>query len=395
MKIAGIIAEYDPFHKGHAHHIAATRAAGATHIVAIISGSFTQRGEPASMTKWQRTEMALSGGVDLVIELPLPWAMAPAERFAEGGVSLLAALGCVDTLSFGSERGDITALEELAETIDSPEHRRLLLHYLGNGLSYAAARQAAVQEQLGDEAAALLSGANNTLGVEYIRAIRRLHASLSLFTIPRLGAAHNAGAVAETASASHLRRLIREGKAEEAFCYMPEAAAAIAQKALVANYSPADAGRLHSAVLAKLRSMSTEELAALPYLSEGLENRLAKAIATTGNLPELLEAVGTRRYPTARLRRIVWAALLGLPAHLPYRLPPYIRLLGLNDRGKEILATAQPALPILSAARQVNTLSKEAQALFRLECRASDLHALTLPTPLPCGTDMTTKMVRG
>lgn len=393
MKIAGIIAEYDPFHSGHAYHIKATRAMGATHIAVVISGSFTQRGEPAMLPKWQRAEMALAGGADLVLELPLPWSMAPAERFAEGGVAILSALGCVSVLSFGSECGDIQQLSSVAAALDTDNHRRLLKKSMQAGLSYAAARQAAIETELGSDMAMLLGSANNTLGIEYIRAIRRLHTNIEPCTVQRIGAQHNAVAAAETASASHLRKLIRANMVAQATRYMPDSAADLLQKALKSGCAPADPSRLHTALLAKLRSMSASEIAALPYLSEGLENRLHREIINAGTVEELLSSINTRRYPAARLRRILWASLLGLPAKPPCPTPPYIRLLGMNERGRQILSAASPTLPIISNARQMKRLFEDAQMIFRMERRAGDLHALTLPTPLPCGTDLTTRLI--
>lgn len=393
MKIAGIIAEYDPFHNGHAYHIAATRAMGATHVAAVISGAFTQRGEPAMMTKWHRARMALEGGADLVLELPLPWAMAPAEMFAAGGVAVLNALGCISVLSFGSECGDAAALQRLAEATDTPAHQTALRQQLNTGLSYAAARQKAVRLSSGEADAALLAGPNNTLGVEYIRAARRQNAMWEFFTVSRQGAEHHAQTPCGTASAGTLRRAIREGRMEDVTAYIPPSTAAILAEALAAGTTPADPSRLHTALLAHLRGLSPEAWKALPYVSEGLENRLYRAARTADSVDALLEQLKTRRYSPARLRRILWAALLGIPADLPRQRPPYIRLLGFNARGREILAAARPSLPMVSSARQVSRLPEDARAVFALEQRASDVAALALPRPLPCGTDLTTKLL--
>lgn len=394
MRAAGIIAEYDPFHNGHARHIAAVRAAGCTHVAVVLSGAFTQRGEPALLPKWQRAEMALACGADLVLELPVPWAMAPAELFAGGGVAMLRALGCISVLSFGSECGDAGRLQAVAQALDSPAHRVALRQALRTGLPYAAARQAAVAGQLGDQEAALLASPNNTLGIEYLRAITRQQAPFSVLTIPRQGAGHGQPASDGIASAGWLRSRIRAGETAAAVACMPAPAAAILQQALAAGQTPADPTRLETAMLARLRTLSPPELAALPYLSEGLEHRLTRAVRSAGSLPELLTALRTRRYPEARLRRILWSALLGIPPELPHRLPPYIRLLGLNARGQELLAAAHPTLPLLSGARQLRTLPPQAQQVFALEQRASDLYALTLPRPQPCGTDLTTRLLR-
>lgn len=394
MRVAGIIAEYDPFHNGHQCHVDSVRQDGATHVVAVISGSFTQRGEPALLTKFQRAEMALHGGVDLVLELPLPFAMASAERFATGGIATLQALGCVDTLSFGSECGDVEALRALAALTDSPEYATALKDALTTGIPYAAARQQATTVCKVDQLATLLEGPNNTLGLEYIRAANRLSATMSFHTLKRVGAAHNASeATAHIASASLLRRMIRDGDIDEAAAYMPTESAAILRSAIGTKLAPSDSRRLESAILARLRSMSAEDFAALPYLSEGLENRLYEASRTARSYDALLDALKTRRYPMARLRRIVWAALLGMPSEQTYPMPLYIRVLGMNARGREILAAATPTLPVISRAAQIRSLPSAAQELFALECRATDLHALTLPNPPACATDLSQKLI--
>ncbi len=394
MLITGIIAEYDPFHNGHAAHIAAARTAGATHIVTTISGSFTQRGEPAALTKWARARMALAGGADLVLETPLPFAMAPAEIFATGGVGTLHALGCVDTLSFGSECGDIHTLTELARLIDDADCQARLKQTMQDGIPYAAALQTAVAATYGEELAALLEQANNTLGIEYIRAAARLGASLSFHTVPRIGAAHNASApTADIASASLLRQYLREGRLDEAARYMPAACAEILRTEMTEGRAPADPHRLEYTLLARLRTMTAADMAALPYLSEGLENRLYHAVQTADSYDTLLDTLKTKRYPVARLRRILWASLCGIPAAMPYGHPPYIRVLAMNTRGKEILAAARPTLPIISQHRHIDELSPAAKEIWDIERRGSDLYALTLPHPLPCGTDLTTKLI--
>ncbi len=393
MHIAGIIAEYDPFHSGHKAHIDSVRESGATHVAAVISGSFTQRGEPALLTKFDRAQMALACGADLVLENPLPFAMAPAERFALGGVGVLHAIGCVDTLSFGSECGDTAALQALAALIDTSAYAEALKDTLATGIPYAAARQQAAETCKADNLATLLENPNNTLGLEYIRAATKIGADFRLHTLKRVGAAHNTDEIRDNiASASHLRGLIREGRADEAAACMPSGTAKILEDAIAAGHIATRTDVLEHALLARLRAMMLADFTKLPYLSEGLENRLYQASRTAASYNELLEAVKTRRYPAARLRRVLWAALLGLPSEDTYPTPPYIRVLAMNERGREILSAAAPTLPILSRTAQVRELSAEAQALFMLECRATDLHALALASPLPCGTDHTNKI---
>ena len=397
MRIAGIIAEYDPFHNGHAAHIATTKTTNggnATHIVAVISGNFTQRGEPALLSKFRRTEMALNCGADLVIELPLPWAMAPAEHFALGAVSLLHALGCVNMLSFGSECGDTTILKTLATLSNHPLYQDALKKALSQGLSYAAAGQQAAEELVGKEKAAVLASPNNTLGIEYIRAMEAQGANWELFTLQRQGVLHGEMVAKDAfASASMLRQMVRDDNLSILDAYMPEPSVSILHNAYVQGEISTKTERLEHALMAKLRCMSATDFSKLPWVSEGLENRLHRASHTATDITALLHAVKTRRYPMARLRRVLWAALLGLTAQDIQGPPPYIRILGMTDKGREILSLSSPTLPILSRASQIDALDKRAQRIFELERKATDIHALSMEKPLPCGTDYTTKLI--
>lgn len=396
MRIAGIIAEYDPFHKGHAAHIAATKAGDggkATHVVAVISGNFTQRGEPALLSKFTRAEMALAAGADLVLELPLPWAMAPAENFAAGGVAILKALGCVNLISFGSECGDMNILKTLATLSETPAYQSALRSFLASGLPYAAASQAAATSIVGETAAAALSSPNNTLGLEYLRAVSRQEVNFEAFTLLRQGALHNENAPNQGfASASLLRSLVLEGKIDQAAEFMPNETAVLLKNAIAAGDAPADKTILQNTVPALLRRMTPEQFTALPWLSEGLENRLYSVSRTATNYNDILEQLKTRRYPMARLRRVIWSAVLGMTGEDTTGLPPYIRVLGMNARGREILSVAKPTLPILTRTAQLDELNDRCRRVFEIECTATDLHALTRSTPAPCGTDYTYKL---
>ena len=397
MRIAGIIAEYDPFHNGHAAHIANTRAengGNATHIVAVISGNFTQRGEPALLSKYKRAEMALACGADLVLELPLPWAMAPAENFAAVGVAVLNALGCVDMLSFGSECGDVLSLKRLADLSSDPLYRSAIKAELENGIPYAAAGQAAATKIVGEPIAAHLASPNNTLGIEYLRAMTAQGAKWEVFTLQRQGALHNEMVAKDAfASATMLREMVRENNMCLLDAYMPEASVSILQSAHADGETTTQTVRLENALMAHLRRLSLEEYSRLPWLSEGLENRLYRESRTATDYHALLDTIKTRRYPMARLRRVLWASLIGLTNTDTTGLPPYIRVLGMNERGREILATASPTLPLVTRTAQVANLDERAKRIFALECAATDLHALAMEKQLPCGTDHTTKLI--
>ena len=332
VKIAVIIAEYNPFHNGHAYHIEQTRAAGATHIAVVMSGSFVQRGEPAFLPKRVRAKAALLGGADLVLELPAAFACAPAERFAQGAVALAQGLGCAAMLSFGSENGSTAALEQVVQALAHPQLGAALEPFLAQGMPFAAARGQALRRLGLAEAAQVLENPNDTLAVEYLRALQAQGGSLELLAVRRQGVGHHGGSSGGFASASYLRSLPKQQALGQ---WVPKAAAELYQQAWEQGQH-IDPVRLDSAVLAVLRSLPRERFAALPDLSEGLEHRLYTAVRQACSLEEIAALAKSRRYAHARLRRLVYSAFLGLP-QTP-ALPPYLRLLGANPKGQEILA---------------------------------------------------------
>lgn len=376
METAGIVAEYNPFHRGHAWHIAETRRrlGGDAPVVCVMSGHWVQRGECALADKWLRAALALDRGADLVVELPTPWAMASAEPFARGAVSLLAATGVVDVLSFGSETGELAPLEAAAAALDAPEYPEKLRAALGRGLSFPAARQEAA-------GAACLSAPNNNLGVEYLRSIRALGSTIRPLTVPRQGVGHDGPAAGGFASASELRRLLRAGRGEEAAPY------------LTAPWSGelADMQHIERAVLARLRTMGEGDWAALPDGggAEGLPSRLAKAAREAVSLEDFYTRAKTRRYPHARLRRLALAAFLDLRAAERPAAPPYVRVLGLGGRGRALLRKMKDTcpLPVIVKPAQARELDGPALALFQAEARYTDLYGLCFPAPRPCGAE--------
>ena len=390
MKIAGIIAEYNPFHRGHACHIAQTRVQGATHIAAVMSGNFVQRAEPAIAQKHLRTRAALAGGVDLVLEQPLPWALSGAQGFARGAAALLDALGCVDVLSFGSESGDLAGICLASELLDSPKLPELLRPLLESGLPFAKARETAIAQLAGRGAADLLCSPNDTLAVEYVNALRRIGSKIEPLAIARKGAQHDsAQGEAGFYSASQIREIMRVGGDWTAL--LPPECIPIYQNA----NCPSQPQKLETAILARMRSVTAQELAAAPDISEGIENRLLAAARQAITLEELLQLAKTKRYSHARLRRIVWSVFLGLCNTYKNEAPPYLRVLGMTPRGREILRSARKtaALPIVMKIADVSVLDDKAQQIFALECRAADLFGLCLPQVLPCGGEYTENVV--
>ncbi len=397
MKIAGIVAEYNPFHNGHAYHIAATKAAGSTHIVAVMGGLFLQRGAPALLDKKYRVEAALHHGVDLVVELPLPYAMAVSERFAFGAVATLAALGCVDMLSFGSEAGDIAPLAQAVKWIEDPRVTARLQSYLGKGVTFAAARQKAVEAVAGSAIGKLLESPNNILGIEYMRKLAALNTPIQPFTLRRQGAGHDAPLGAHPfASASAIRALVEAGDIAAALALVPPAMADALQKAMQRGEAPILLKRVELAVLSSLRRLSPEELARLPDLSEGLEHKLYTAIRKATTLEELYVLCKSKRYPLARLRRLVLSAFLGVDGALCRRLPPYIRVLGVGPGGAQVLAEAKKnaVLPLSHSLAKLEALGGDAALFAKLEASAADQYALMQPVASVCGGEYTRRMVK-
>ncbi len=391
MKVGGIVAEYNPFHHGHAYLVEQMRSAGVTHVVAVMSGNFVQRGDAAICDKQARCEMALEGGVDLVLELPLPYAVATAQRFALGAVGTLAALGGVDELCFGSESGDVKALSEVASVLESEAVTSRMRELLDSGEPFAGARQAAVSAV--GARSEVLRDPNDTLAVEYIRAITQLGADMTPRAICRKGAAHDGQAVDGIASASVIRQAIIGGDISRVKEWMPSAAFDILQREIEQGRCPADLSRLDAALLVALRKASAQKLADLPDISEGLENRLFRASREFGSVEQILSAVKSKRYTHARLRRILLYALLGLTREVYDTPPQYIRLLGMNSRGRELLSNCKPTLPILARAKDSQQLNDRGAAIFALECAADDLYGLTLPKAQACGTTLTNGII--
>lgn len=388
MKAVGVVAEYNPFHNGHARHLSETKCSlsSDTPVVCVMSGSWVQRGECALTDKWTRVSMALRGGADLVLELPLPWAISSAEWFARGAVATLKATGVVGMLSFGSESGRSGDLCRIAEALDSPEYQKALRAELDKGISFAEARQRAVARMVGKEAA-LLEGPNDSLGVEYIRAAGK---DLAVTVVPRQGTGHDSLTPGrEFASATYLRELTRQGREAELSGWMAKEDAALLKNTGIARME-----QIERAVLARLRQMDETDFAALPDsgAAEGLPARLCRAAEQAGSLEEFYALAKTKRYAHSRIRRLALWAFLGLTeADRPDR-PAYLRVLGFNSRGQEVLREMKTAaaLPILTKPAHSKALSYEAQKLFALECRGTDLFGLCFDTPKPKGLDFTT-----
>lgn len=390
MGAAGIIVEYNPLHSGHLRLLEAGRAALGpdTAMVCVMSGNFVQRGDFALLRKHARARAAVESGADLVLELPLPWAVSSAEGFAAGGVQALAATGVVEHLLFGSECGDVSALERVAAALLAPSFRDRLREVLPGAVSFAAARQRALTGLLPEEDAALLESPNNILGIEYCKAILHRHAALTPLALPRLGAAHGGGAGAHAgtpmASASFLRGLPQPDWEP----FVPARAAELYGRA-AADGLLLDGARLETAVLALLRMQDPADFAQVRGVSEGLENRLTAAVREADSLDDLYTRLKTKRYPHARLRRLVLDAALGFPAELP--MPPYLHVLG--ARKAALPRLKQASLPAATALADLARTGPEAAKISRLHNKAVDFSSLCREKIQPMGLAFTAKPV--
>lgn len=377
MPVVGIIAEYNPFHLGHQYQIQALRGLLGEDcgVVAVMSGNFVQRGDFALFPKYARAAAAVGCGADLVVELPTAYAMAGAETFAQGGVSLLAMAGVVTHLGFGSECGRLSQLEQLADCLDSEAYQAGLRRFLNEGMTFAAAREAAVRGILGGMADCL-GQPNNNLGVEYLRAIRRTGAGLEPVTVRRVGAAHDSEGDETSASASAIRRRVLAGEPWKHL--VPPAAAAVLEEAAARGLGPASAQRCGRGILAVLRRMEKEEFCRYDGGGEGLYSRFYDAVRRAADLEELFSLVKTKRYPLARIRRMAMAAYLRLAP--PPERPPYLRVLAANERGRALLREMKRlGTPVLTKPADAGQLGPEAERLLEEERRYTDLYLLACP----------------
>ena len=388
MKIAGVIAEYNPFHSGHEWHLAETRRrTGCDFVVVCMAGSYVQRGEAACLSKWARAEAALRCGADAVFELPALFAVRSADAFARGGVGVLDGLG-VDALSFGCETTRLQTIEALAELREhEPEALSdAVRRGLAEGKSHARARGEAVAAMLGMEPEAL-NAPNLVLAAEYVRQLRRRSSAMEIAVVPRAGDYHDADVRAPFASATAVRAALAEGRKEEALAAVPEAAREILSRA----------GSMHAPddlLLWRLRQTSEAELSALPGVAEGLERRILRCASGASTREELLDALKCKRYTRARLSRILACALLGLTNALAERHPEpeYARLMGMRRDARPLLSELKrrAKLPIVS-----DPVRLQSDECFRLECRATDLRALQCddPSERRAGQELTRKFV--
>ena len=381
--VCGIIAEYNPFHNGHKYQLDLIKKSFDS-IVIIMSGSFTQRGDTAITDKWSRAKSALLSGADLVIELPTVYAMNTAERFAFGGISLLESLGIIDAVSFGSECGDITALENAAEVLicETAEEKEKMMSLLKSGSSYASARETAFSKKIPSQ---ILSSPNNILAVEYIKHLKLLKSSIKPVTHRRMG---NNYLSAELDSPLSSATAIRANyNSNEIKFQMPENVYDIFK-----NSPKHFLSNLDTAAISFIRSQGAEALSHSLECVEGIENRIYNAAKKSSTLAEIEDICCTKRYTRAKIRRIILSSMLSITSDMSYIKPDYARILGASDKGRQLISRIKEisGLTLITKAADYRGQS----VLFEKDCLSTDIWSLSSCDDYkPAGLDFTTSPV--
>ena len=363
-KVLGIIGEYNPFHNGHLYHLEQSKQlTGSTYTVAIMSGNFTQRGSTSLIDKWSKTEAAIQSGIDLVIELPVLYATSSAENFADGAIKLLNSLKVVDYVSFGAETSDIEILNRFADILyhEPKQYKTMLSHELNKGLSFPKARENALLMYLNDirKYANILSSPNNILGIEYLKALKRQKSNIKPVSITRYEAGYNDITYSgNIASSTSIRNIIKNGGFDILRRLLPPSSYRILIENLKQGHIVPDLSAFEKQIIYNLRKMDISEIAELPDVSEGLEFSIKKAANSCNTLTEFLNIIKSKRYTMTRIQRILLYSLLGITKKdmaISKKVTSYIRVLGLNNRGKFLIseiAKANPKLEIITSVKR-------------------------------------------
>ncbi len=406
-KVLGVICEYNPFHNGHLYHLEQSKKmTGSNYTVAIMSGNFTQRGSTAIIDKWSRAEAALKSGVDLVIELPVLYATSSAENFADGAIHILDSLKVVDYLSFGAETSEIEILDKIADILyrEPKAYKNILSHELKKGLSFPKARENALRMYLSDikKYANILSSPNNILGIEYIKALKKYKSNIIPISIARFEAGYNdINYSGNIASATAIRNIIKNGGFEILRKLLPSSSFGILMDNVKQGHVIPDLSVFERQIIYNLRKMSTDEIAELPDVTEGLEFSIKKAANACNTIQEFLNIIKSKRYTATRIQRILLYSLLGITKKdmaLSKKVNPYVRVLGLNNRGKFLIseiAKANPKLEIITSVKRFanQSTNKNLKLLLDKDIFATNVYSIGYTFDSCNNLDFTKKIV--
>lgn len=406
-QVLGIIGEYNPFHNGHLYHIAKSKEeTGAKYVVCVISGNFVQRGNTSIINKWAKAKMALTNGADLVIELPTIYSISSAENFAEGAIKILNSLKVVDTLSFGMETKDISILNNIANVLYSEpkEYITMLTHELQKGNSFPKARENALMMYLNDikKYANVLSGSNNILGIEYLKALKRTKSDIVPIGIKREKVLYNDEyMVDEFASATAIRKMLITRQFDDVRNAMPKSSYKILGEELKQGHYVIDLSKFEKEILYILRKMTIEQIKNLPDVTEGLEVSIKSAVESCNKLDDLINIIKSKRFTQTRIQRILLYALLGIDKkqmEIARKINPYIRVLGLNNKGKELLSEIVKSNPkiniVTSVKRYMDSVNnKNLKEMLQTDIFATNIYTLGYEADSWANLDYTNKII--
>ena len=403
-KVLAIICEYNPFHNGHLYQLKESiKLVDPDFVVCIMSGNFVERGNTALINKWARTEMALSSGVDMVIELPTIYSISSAENFAAGAIKILNSLNCQTYLSFGSECGDLKTLKKFAEVLvkEPAEYKTMLNHELSKGLSFPKARENALLLYINDirNSANILSGSNNILAIEYLKQIINTNSKVVPITIKRVGSDYNSTTISNNiASATGIREMLLQKKSVKNL--MPKEAYNILKEELQNGRFVLDVSQFEKQIIYKLRCMSLEQIANLPDVSEGLEYKIKEAANTCNTLEALTSIIKSKRYTLTRIKRILLYALLDITKQDyqdSLKINPYIRVLGISDNGKLLLSniSKQKKLNVITSVKQFLDKNKNntLKTMLEKDIFATNIYTLEYKKNPEANLDYTKKII--
>lgn len=397
MKIVGLITEYNPFHNGHLYHLnESKKITNSEYSVAVMSGNFLQRGEPALVDKWTRAKMAIDNGVDLVIELPVIYACQSAEFFSFGAIKILDSLGIIDSVCFGSELGDIEKLDYIAEILNNEpdDYKEKLKLNLSLGYSYPKAREHALTDYIKQSdsldlpvVSSIVSNPNNILSIEYLKSIKKIGSKIKPFTLKRKQSHyHDKNLTGVISSASAIREhLIKNPILDNIKHTLPS----FTYKYLESFYNEHKGfntlDNFSQVLLYLLRNITSESLRHIVDVNEGLDNRIVECSNKYSHIEEIIDCISTKRYTITRLKRILVHLLINLNKNVIKSLhsygPQYIRILGLNTKGVEILNQAKrtSTLPLINKFADYTKIDNEIlHQMIEIDKRATDIYSLGL-----------------
>lgn len=406
-KVLGIIAEYNPFHNGHLYHLEnSKKATNCDYSVAIISGNFTQRGSTSIVDKWEKTKMALSNGIDLVLELPTLYSISSAENFADGSIKILNSLGIIDFLSFGSETSDINLLNNIADILynEPNTYKKALIEELKKGFSFPKARENALLNYLNNKNYSnILSSPNNILGIEYLKSLKKHKSKIQPIYISRHKAHYNSTDIYNNiASATAIRKLLKNKDFNKIKNLLPNSTYSILMENINNKHIIGDLDIFEKEILYTLRKMSIEEIAKLPDVSEGLEFTIKNAANSCNNIYDLLNTIKSKRYTQSRIQRVLLYSLLGITKNdikISKDIIPYVRILGFNNYGRKLISEIYRKNPdiniITSVKRFVDTnTNKDLELLLKKDIFSTNIYTLGFEGSSLSNLDFTNNIVK-